>query len=346
MLLGRNAYTALGFIGYVVATIVAASLAIAWGLSLGERLVAMLAPPLGFLVVATIATAIKGREWIVFYQAVAGAVAATVAAGLMIEANVPRLLDTTAISVGTFLLLGRIGCFRVGCCHGRPARCGVVYDERHVALGLWPACAHRPLVPVQLIEAAGSASLVVLALLTAVEPGRAACTYAVGYALMRFALEHLRGDPARPVLLGVSEARWWCLGTAAACTVVSPAWWTVAAAAILSAATIATVAVHRRAALLELRHVRALDEVCAQVLADPDHARRETTRGIAVSCHSLPDGRLDWVWSSAHPTWSVEIAAALAGRLWTDAEVIAGRTPGVVHVVVGAPEPRGHEDRR
>ena len=333
-LLGQSSYTVLGFLGYAVASAVATALAISWQLTLGERLVALLAPPLAFLAVVTIATAIKGHEWIVFYQAAAGAVAAVVIAGLAIGADLRRLLDVSVIGIATFLVFGRVGCFHVACCHGRPARRGVTYDERHVALGLWAACARRPLLPVQLIEAVGVALLVGAALAGAAAPGRAASILAIGYAALRFALETVRGDPVRPVALGVSEAQWWCAATAVVSAIAQPAWWTLAAAAVLVAAPVALVVTRRRRELVEPHHVHDLDTVCTAVLADASHAQRETALGLAATCHLLADGRLDWIWSSSHPAWSIAAATRLAGALWPGAEVVAGRTPGLVHVLV------------
>ncbi|HEX8113455.1 MAG TPA: hypothetical protein VF516_37250, partial [Kofleriaceae bacterium] len=63
--------------------------------------------------------------------------------------------------------------------------------------------------------------------------------------------------------------------------------------------------------------------------------RRETSLDVAVSCHALPDGRVDWVLSSSHAAWSVGTVRRLADALWPGAEVVAGRTPGVVHVITG-----------
>lgn len=340
ILFGRSAYTVLGGVGYVAAVTVAMILAIIWQLTLGERLVAVLAPPLAFIAVTTIATALKGREWIVFYQTAAGAIATTMIAGLVIGANLPRLADVVVIGIGTFLVFGRIGCFHVACCHGRPARSGVRYDERHVGLGLWSACADRPLWPVQLFEAGGTAVLVGGALVAAAETGRAACVFAVGYATIRFFLELLRGDPVRPIFLGISEAQWWCVATAAACAVARATWWTIAAAMLLAVAALALTATRRRRELAEPHHVRELDNVCAAVLTDPAHARCQTALGVAASCHALPDGRLDWVWSSSHPAWSIAVATRLSDFLWPDAELVSGRTPEIIHVVVRSSDRR------
>ena len=57
-----STYTVLGFVGYGVASAVSAVLASAWDFTISMRLVSMIAPPLAFIVVVTVATAIKGRE--------------------------------------------------------------------------------------------------------------------------------------------------------------------------------------------------------------------------------------------------------------------------------------------
>jgi len=332
---GWSTYTVLGFVGYVVASGVGAALAIAWELSLGERLVALVAPPGAFLVTVTIATAMKGREWIVFYQAAFAAVAVVIGLGLAIGADVWRLLDVTVLGIGVFLGFGRLGCLHVGCCHGRPARRGVVYGPAHVAAGFWARWEGRPLVPVQLIESAATTVLVGVGLLVAAVPGRAAIAYATGYSVVRFALERGRGDPVRPYARGLSEAQWSSLAALAAGALAWPAAWTIGAAVVVGAAAVYLVATRRRRELVEPPHLRAVDRACEAVRADPRHARRDTPLGVAVTSHALPDGRLDYVLSSAHPAWSVALAERIARALWTDVEVIAGRTAGVVHVVVG-----------
>jgi hypothetical protein len=138
-----STYTVLGFVGYFVASAVGAVLALHWNLALGERLVALIAPPSAFVVAITLATAIKGREWIVFYQALFAAVGVVVVAALLTHGRLWRELDVTVIGIGTFLVFGRIGCFQVACCHGRPSRRGVVYGAAHVTAGFWPRQAAR-----------------------------------------------------------------------------------------------------------------------------------------------------------------------------------------------------------
>ena len=43
---------------------------------------------------------------------------------------------------------------------------------------------------------------------------RIAATFTLGYAAVRFGLELFRGDAARPLLVGLSEAQWFAVGSA------------------------------------------------------------------------------------------------------------------------------------
>lgn len=326
----------LGLIGYAVATIFAAVLAHRWGLSLGARSVALVAPPIAFVVVVTIATAATGHERIVFYQVTLGAAAAVVVGALAVGAPLPRVLDVAVLGMGAFLVFGRLGCFHVACCHGRPRRRGVIYGPAHVAAGFRARWAGHPLFPTQLVEAAASLALVVAATIAALRagapPGTAALVYAIGYAAVRFALELYRGDLARPYALGLSEAQWCSLATAAACAAARPSPWTIAPLALLAAAALALIARRRTRALVLPPHLAELDHLAAAILADPAHARRDTRLGVGLSCHPLADGRLDWILSSSHPAWPLA-ARRIAHELWPGAEIIDGRTPGVVHVI-------------
>ncbi len=333
---GRSTYTVLGFLGYGVASMFGAVLASVWGLTLGERLIAIGAPPIAFIIVVTCATALRGREWIVFYQTMAGGVVSVVALGLAIDGHVPRLLDIAVLGTGVFLVIGRIGCFHVACCHGRPARHGVVYGAAHVAVGFWRRWSGRPLFPIQLVESAGTLGLVIAGLVVSETPGAATLAFTIGYAIMRFGLELLRGDPVRPFAYGLSEGQWWSLASAGICAVVHPSMWTVGALCVVSCGAIVLVARRRARELGEPPHLHELDAICDQVLADPAHARRDTRLGVGVSLHVLPDGRRDWILSSAHPRWSPAMAHRIAMALWPSHEIVKGRSPGVVHVIVAA----------
>lgn len=91
--------------------------------------------------------------------------------------------------------LGRVGCFLNGCCYGKPTDswCGVVFPGHPTAV-----------FPTQLMEAIGL--ILLYAVLRAFQrpavlrrPGRLFGGYLVGYGVLRFLVEFLRGD----------QALWW-----------------------------------------------------------------------------------------------------------------------------------------
>ena len=321
---GRSTYTVLGFLGYAVANVLGVVLAQLWGLGLHDRIVTFLLPPLAFIVVVFAARLILREERIVFYQVATAAVGSIVLVGLVTGAHVLRCLDIAVAGIGTFLVFGRLGCHSVACCHGRPARFGVVYGAAHVKAGFWSRWAGRRLWPVQLVEAGITAALVATALVVGWRtPGLPTLIYAVGYGVCRFFLETRRGDATRPHAYGLSEAQITSIVTLAVCVVWRPSIVTIAALAIVvgAAAWIAK----RRNELAAPPHLRELDRLCA--------APGESTLGIMVSCHKLPDGRSDYVLSSKHPGWSEATAHRIAALLWTQHELVAGRTPGVIHII-------------
>lgn len=337
-----STYTVLGFAGYIVASAVGSALAVAWELTMAERLIGLLAPPLAFLAAVLAARAVVGQERIVFYQAASGAVIATASIAAIAGAHVARLVDLATVGIGIFLVFGRMGCFAVACCHGLPGPPGrgVVYGAAHVRLGFWARWEGRSLWPVQLVESAASGILVLAALVGgAASPGTAAVIYIVGYGVLRFFLELARGDSARPHLRGTSEAQWFAVLSVAACAVWRPSPLTAGAAVVLAAAMAVLVARVRHRELFLPPHLRELDDCCTRILGDPARGRQETSLGVALSCHDLPDGRRDWVLSSRHAVWSLASARRMATLLWREAEVLEGRTPGIIHVVIPGQRP-------
>jgi hypothetical protein len=329
--IGRHSsYTVLGFTGYVAASVFVAALGWVWDFTLEERLISLLAPPLAFLACVTIATAIAGREWIVFYQTDASIIAAVALASWLTGANVRHTLDAAILGVGVFLCIGRLGCFSVACCHGKPWRWGVQYGHEHVVAGFWSRWRGRTLAPIQLVESTASLALVITALAT----GGGGLVYIAGYAPLRFCFELGRGDPVRPYALGLSEGQWWSWGWSVACAVVHPAWWTIALAVLVTLGAATLIALRDRRALLSPPHLRALDETTRAAAADSSGTRHTTPLGMAVSCHALPDGRTDWVLSSSHRAWSPALAERLASMLWGPHDLRTGQTKGIVHVIV------------
>lgn len=324
-----STYTILGFTGYVVANLAGGVLAHHWHLSLGERLIAFFVPPLAFIAVVSAFKFILGHERIVFYQTTVAGIAGVVTFGLVAGAHLARLLDLVTFGIGTFLVFGRIGCYAVACCHGTPGR-GVTYGAPHVEIGFWPRWSGRALWPVQLAEATASGALVLVALAGSARPGRAALIYALGYAAVRFLLELARGDGARPYLLGLSEAQWVAVTTAIACAAWSPEILTCAFSAALAAAAGVLITLRHSRELLLPPHLFEFDRALHAV---GDGESRETSLGVRVSGHVLPDGRTDWILSSAHSRWSEAVVRRIARCMWTAFEVVPGRNTGVFHVL-------------
>lgn len=134
-------------------------------------------------------------------------VLATVA-GLSAWAREPILvlLDATAVGLGAFLVFGRLGCLAAGCCHGRPATFGVVYEHGKHADD--PLTGVR-LFPLQLLEACWIALVTIAAgaiAASAAPVGSAVEFWLLAYGAGRFGLDLARGDRHR--LLGpLTEAQ-------------------------------------------------------------------------------------------------------------------------------------------
>lgn len=176
------------------------------------------------LALAAITKVLFARETFTFLHYQLATIAATY---LML----PAALDLLALMLAIAQAMGRIGCARVGCCHGRPARFGVRYGRGQVAEH-WIGAR---VIPVQYLE---SFALFVIAIFTARAigtPGAALTTYALSYACVRFATELLRGDPRRR-FGRLSEAQWICVLTAVAIAILRRDTTILIAAALIAAA--------------------------------------------------------------------------------------------------------------
>ena len=164
-----------------------------------------------FLVLAMVTKILTGEERLVYYHQELAVMAS--AALLLTTVHQPLLpyLDITILGVGVFLACGRIGCLLVGCCYGRPCKCGVQYGREHADLGFARYLVGVRLFPVQVVESAIVFGLVLRGVLLFME-GRPAGTvlawYTAGYGLTRFCMEFLRGDTGRSYWKGFSESQW------------------------------------------------------------------------------------------------------------------------------------------
>lgn len=185
---------------------------------------------------------------------IAGAAAGMGAVALLsLRKGIPFLLAADILAPGLAIAhaLGRVGCFLAGCCYGRVVpgpleKVGThfprITDAAGHILGSWAYIDHvrRGLIspesssslavyPTQLIEATLNlvlfAALAILLSLRGTQNAqnelpkwKNGCIflfYLLGYAVLRFSVEFLRGDVERGVWIGLSLSQWLCLGVIA-----------------------------------------------------------------------------------------------------------------------------------
>jgi len=211
-------------------------------------------------------------------------------------------LDLLSLALILNLAVGRIGCFIVGCCHGKPCKWGVLYGKKHIHSTFTPFYLGVRLFPLQLLE-------LVLVLITVIAgswmfvaspAGYAFSWVVISYGLERYILEYYRGDAGRPFLKGFSEAQWTSLilmvivvGVEIAGLIPFQAWHLVATAGILaSMITVAIVRNYRAAPvhrIMNPNHISELSELIINLSNDINHQSRTITRNqkIHVGCTSM-----------------------------------------------------------
>jgi prolipoprotein diacylglyceryltransferase len=274
-----------GLLGLVTAVFVALTVAGQRGISVSfEALLCAVAVGV-FLALATVARRRHGRDRLVYYHHEIAVLATVAAVTAALGRPVAPHLDATALGLGAFLVCGRIGCARAGCCHGRPARRGLRYGDEHVAAGFPSYLRDTPLVPVQLLESAGAALLVLAgcaAVWRSAAAGVGAEIYVAGYAVLRFGLEELRGDPGRRYRHGLSEAQWTSIVLLGGMLALGSVPARYAAAALAATALAAALARRRaRPAALDPGPVREL--MRAVIVLEHTPGVRETSAGLRVS---------------------------------------------------------------
>jgi hypothetical protein len=207
----RSSFRVCGVTGYMFAVLLTSLLTRHQGLSVAVLFGIAMAGALTFLALALITKIIMGRETLIYYHHEIAVMLVVALALWLARQPVLPYLDVTILGLGAFLACGRIGCFMVGCCHGRPHRFGVCYQREHADEGFPSWYVRVRLFPIQLVES-GLVLLIVLVgsslILARAEPGAALGWYLVAYGVMRFILEFSRGDAGRPYWLGFSEAQW------------------------------------------------------------------------------------------------------------------------------------------
>ncbi len=105
---------------------------------------------------------------------------------------------------------GRVGCFFYGCCYGKLSSSAIAvafprgspawYEQLNAGKIASTAAESLPVLPTQLFEAAANGLLFVALLLYFRKFRRGTMAlYLMGYAVIRFCMEYLRGDPRAAV---------------------------------------------------------------------------------------------------------------------------------------------------
>jgi prolipoprotein diacylglyceryltransferase len=302
-----------GVSGYILGTILGVVLAIQSELLPSVILLLAGAGAGTFFALAFLAKQITGEEKIVYYHHEISIIIVCTLALYLLKLPVLPYLDITLLGIGTFLAFGRIGCYSVGCCHGRPHKHGVSYGQAHVDEGFTWFYKDVPVLPVQLIEST-YVSLTVIAgiilLLNHVAPGTVLIVYTVVYGLMRFTLEFFRGDPDRPHWQGLSEAQWTTIILTAATFSMSKMkllpeyswhWVILSVMAIASAITVYYFHRYPEHKLFSPMHVKQIAEGLQKLEdanANPQINQERiinvynTNLGLSVSCSQLSTGAI------------------------------------------------------
>jgi prolipoprotein diacylglyceryltransferase len=202
--------------GFALAVALGVALTYASGLSLAVTGLLAVVCATTFVVHTLARKVATGEERLVYYHHEIACVATSALALWLLGEPMLAYLDIAIIGIGVCLAAGRLGCFAVGCCHGRPSALGVRYGGDHVAEGLAPAAVGIRLFPVQLVEAAAAAGIVAACsamVLAGATAGSAFAFYIVVYGGVRFALEFGRGDAGRGDLAGMTQPQWLSLAS-------------------------------------------------------------------------------------------------------------------------------------
>lgn len=244
------AYQLCGYVGFALAVPLSFTLIAVQHLSYAALAAVVAAAVLVVIAQAIVTTLVHGEEDLVYYRHV---LAVTVVAGVILwalgEAPLPYL-DAMIVGIGLVGACGRVGCFMVGCCHGRPHERGVAYGASHTTAGFPVHLVGVRLFPVQLVEAAWLLGIVLVGSVIVVgheAAGTALAFWVVAYAGGRFVFESMRGDLERHYVWRLSEAQWTSLAVtgaivgAGALGWMPVRWWHAAVLAGLAGAAITLV---------------------------------------------------------------------------------------------------------
>jgi len=280
-----------------------AALATVRGLSLWVLAAMSLTAALTFLGLAMANKIVTGEERLVYYpQQIAVTLTNALLLWLLGQPLLPYL-DLTTLGVGTFLAFGKLGCLKVGCCHGRPYRWGVCYRPEHADAGFASHLVGVRLFPTQAVESLWVFGCVVagsVLVLAGRPPGEAMAAYILLYGVGRFCIDFMRGDAAHAYRWGFVDAQWtslllMCGVVGAELVGVLPIQlWHVGLTAGV-ALTVLAVGLSRRVRrtnrhrLLQPRHVREVAEIIGRVAGPTTGEERGASREMEGAARAAID---------------------------------------------------------
>lgn len=346
MFSNNTSYFYLGAGGLALGAAAVVGLGAATGASWLSIALCVVAPLVGWVVGIKIRHILEGEERLVLLEGFASAVGATALVLWIAGEPVAAGIDLVSIGIGAQLILGRLGCLTIGCCHGRPHAWGIRYGDRHAELGFPDYYVGVPLLPLQAFASAAQLGLTAGCALLQLTPhpdGSVIGFYFALYAPARFGSELFRGDPERGYALGLSYAQWLCLVIAWVVAALSPGFVPLQLGAAVVVTGMAAVALffRRRIDLVSAAHVEELAETLDELdRTDEPLAIASTSRGLRLSrsrghiALSMEQGELD-------PSTAAAIAAYVAvlariddpslARI-DDPSLEAGKTAGVYHL--------------
>jgi prolipoprotein diacylglyceryltransferase len=339
-----NAFLFFGILGFILGTLLGTLLTIYLHLDPAIILLMSLTGAIVFFLLTYITKWITGAEVIVYYHHEIAILLACWLVLSLINAPVLNYLDITIIGIGVFLGFGRLGCFSVGCCHGRPFKNGVAYGEDHVHAGFTWYFRNVKLLPVQLIESSYvflNVIIGILLLFFEATPGTVLVSYTVIYGCFRYTLEFFRGDATRPLWLGLSEAQWTTLCLVAITYGMSQAGllpeysWHMVILFALAAVSIYVVFYYRKQrsyALLTARHIKEIAEGL-EILSKANEIETKsqpllhlftTKQGLSISLKTYPVESF----YTAHCTLSMQTGSRLNESLVKKISLIINQIKG------------------
>ncbi len=271
-----SAYKVCGYTGETLLTVAGMTMAMYLDLSIWVVASLILLSAMTFLGLTMATKILIGEERIVYYHHEIAILMVVIILLRFLQQPILPYLDMTILGVGVFLICGRIGCFMVGCCHGRPHHWGVCYREEHAIAGFTSFFVGVRLFPIQAVESVyvlGSVLVGGYLVMSNHPPGEALAWYIITYDIGRFFFEFMRGDPGRPYYVGFSEGQW--ISILLMCFVV---WaelygiitfhlWHACATAtlVLTMITVVLIRCFRRTAKHKLLHPRHVKEVAEAI---------------------------------------------------------------------------------